>query len=75
MAWGLEARVPFLDKAFLEVSMNINPTEKMFSKGTDQEVDEDGLPKMEKVGNNQLQLALLVHLFASHYLVYLEKGL
>lgn len=48
MAWGLEARVPFLDKAFLEVSMNIDPTEKMFSKGASQEVDEDGLPKMEK---------------------------
>jgi len=76
MAWGLEARVPFLDKAFLEVSMNISATEKMFSKGAGQEVDEDGLPKMEKVGNSQLQLALLVHLFASHhFLVYLEKGL
>ncbi|MEI8348436.1 MAG: asparagine synthase B, partial [Pseudomonadota bacterium] len=24
-AWGLEARVPFLDKEFLEVAMNINP--------------------------------------------------
>jgi hypothetical protein len=49
MAWGLEARVPFLDKAFLEVSMNIDATEKMFSKGASQEVDEDGQPKMEKV--------------------------
>ncbi|KAJ7709965.1 glutamine-hydrolyzing asparagine synthase [Mycena rosella] len=48
MAWGLEARVPFLDKAFLEVSMNIDPREKMFSKGADQQVDEDGRPKMEK---------------------------
>ena len=48
MAWGLEARVPFLDKAFLEVSMNINPKEKTFSKGTAQETDEDGCPKMEK---------------------------
>jgi asparagine synthase (glutamine-hydrolysing) len=28
MAWGLEARVPFLDKEFLEVSMNIAPEEK-----------------------------------------------
>lgn len=49
MAWGLEARVPFLDKDFLEVAMNINPEEKMFSKGSSQEVDEDGCPKMEKV--------------------------
>jgi asparagine synthase (glutamine-hydrolysing) len=28
-AWGLEARVPFLDRAFLEVAMNIDPAEKM----------------------------------------------
>lgn len=49
MAWGLEARVPFLDKTFLEVAMNIDPKEKLFSKGTSQEVDQDGLPKMEKV--------------------------
>jgi hypothetical protein len=48
MAWGLEARVPFLDKAFLEVSMNIDPKEKTFSKGAAQEVDQDGCPKMEK---------------------------
>jgi len=48
MAWGLEARVPFLDKAFLEVAMNIDPEAKMFSKGKDQEVDADGDPKMEK---------------------------
>jgi asparagine synthase (glutamine-hydrolysing) len=29
MAWGLEARVPFLDKALLEVAMNIDPQEKV----------------------------------------------
>ncbi|KAI1005328.1 putative asparagine synthetase [Podosphaera aphanis] len=28
-AWGLEARVPFLDKEFLEISMNIDPEEKL----------------------------------------------
>lgn len=28
-AWGLEARVPFLDKEFLNVSMNIDPEWKM----------------------------------------------
>lgn len=49
MAWGLETRVPFLDKAFLEVAMNIDPKEKSFSKGSSQEFDEDGRPKMEKV--------------------------
>jgi len=48
MAWGLEARVPFLDRAFLEVAMNIDAKEKMFSKGKDQSVDEDGRPRMEK---------------------------
>jgi asparagine synthase (glutamine-hydrolysing) len=48
MAWGLEARVPFLDKEFLDVAMTINPEEKMFGKGDAQEVDEDGCPKMEK---------------------------
>jgi len=52
MAWGLEARVPFLDKAFLEVAMNVDPKEKMFSKGANQEVDGDGRPKMEKVFSN-----------------------
>ncbi|KAH9839646.1 Asparagine synthetase [glutamine-hydrolyzing] 2 [Teratosphaeria destructans] len=31
-AWGVEARVPFLDKDFLEVAMNIDPAEKMIDK-------------------------------------------
>ena len=48
MAWGLEARVPFLDKAFLDVAMNVRPEDKMFNKGASQEQDEDGRPKMEK---------------------------
>ncbi|KAI9466271.1 asparagine synthase [Lactarius psammicola] len=48
MAWGLEARVPFLDKAFLEVAMNVRPEDKMFTKGSSQELDEDGYAKMEK---------------------------
>lgn len=48
MAWGLEARVPFLDKAFLDVAMNVRPEDKMFNKGAAQEQDEDGRPKMEK---------------------------
>lgn len=50
MAWGLEARVPFLDKAFLEVSMNIDPKVKTFSKGGKRDVDEDGRERIEKVG-------------------------
>jgi asparagine synthase (glutamine-hydrolysing) len=31
-AWGLEARVPFLDEDFLNVAMNIAPAEKMIRK-------------------------------------------
>ncbi|CEQ43032.1 SPOSA6832_04926, partial [Sporobolomyces salmonicolor] len=48
MAWGLEARVPFLDKEFLEVSLGIKPEQKMFSKGTLEQKDQDGRPIMEK---------------------------
>ncbi len=32
-AWGLEARVPFLDKEFLDIAMTINPKDKMIQKG------------------------------------------
>lgn len=32
-AWGLEARVPFLDADFLDVAMNIDPNEKMIRPG------------------------------------------
>ena len=32
-AWGVEARVPFLDKQFLENTMNIDPKEKMIVPG------------------------------------------
>ncbi|CAN6624672.1 hypothetical protein TRVA0_010S00496 [Trichomonascus vanleenenianus] len=31
MAWGLEARVPFLDKEFLSVAMDIDPQDKMIT--------------------------------------------
>ncbi|KAF8474875.1 hypothetical protein BDZ91DRAFT_711929 [Kalaharituber pfeilii] len=31
-AWGVEARVPFLDKQFLEVAMGIDPQEKLITK-------------------------------------------
>lgn len=60
MAWGLEARVPFLDKAFLDVAMNIDPEKKMFNKGKDQSMDEDGQPKMEKVSGRYLHCCLLI---------------
>jgi asparagine synthetase B (glutamine-hydrolysing) len=32
MAWGVEARVPFLDRAFLDLAMAIDPREKMIDK-------------------------------------------
>lgn len=32
-AWGVEARVPFLDKAFLDVAMRLNPKDKMCGNG------------------------------------------
>lgn len=32
LAWGLEARVPFLDKEFLETAMGVDPQEKMITK-------------------------------------------
>lgn len=31
-AWGLEARVPFLDKEFIDVAMSIDPKEKMIQR-------------------------------------------
>lgn len=32
-AWGIEARVPFLDKGFMDVAMRINPEDKMCGNG------------------------------------------
>ena len=29
MAWGVEGRVPFLDKDFIDIAMSLNPTDKM----------------------------------------------
>jgi asparagine synthase (glutamine-hydrolysing) len=44
-AWGVETRVPFLDKAFLEVAMNMDPAEKQ----PDLSVKPDGVhAKLEK---------------------------
>jgi len=31
MAWGIEGRVPFLDKEFIDVAMRINPKDKMIN--------------------------------------------
>ncbi len=32
MAWGIEGRVPFLDKEFMDVAMTVNPKDKMINK-------------------------------------------
>ena len=32
-AWGIEGRVPFLDKKFIDVAMGINPEDKMIKNG------------------------------------------
>ena len=32
-AWGIEGRVPFLDKEFIDVAMNVNPEDKMIKNG------------------------------------------
>ncbi|PKV49837.1 asparagine synthase (glutamine-hydrolysing) [Aquimarina sp. MAR_2010_214] len=32
-AWGIEGRVPFLDKEFMDVAMRINPKDKMINGG------------------------------------------
>jgi asparagine synthase (glutamine-hydrolysing) len=31
-AWGIEGRVPFLDKEFLDVAMSVNPSDKIISE-------------------------------------------
>ena len=48
MAWGLEARVPFLDKEFLQEAMTTRAEDKQFSKGSLQQRDAERKPRMEK---------------------------
>ena len=33
MAWGIEGRVPFLDKEFIDIAMRLNPEDKMTQSG------------------------------------------
>ena len=49
-AWGIEARVPFLDKEFLDVAMRLNPEDKMIKNGKIEkwilrDIFQDYLPK------------------------------
>jgi asparagine synthase (glutamine-hydrolysing) len=41
-AWGVEGRVPFLDKEFMDVAMGLNPRDKMSGR------QKDGSVRMEK---------------------------
>ncbi|MDB2493718.1 asparagine synthase B [Flavobacteriaceae bacterium] len=50
MAWGIEGRVPFLDKEFIDVAMRLNPLDKMINgermeKWIIRKAFEDMLPK------------------------------
>ena len=50
MAWGIEGRVPFLDKEFIDVAMRLNPQDKMINgermeKWIIRKAFEDMLPK------------------------------
>ncbi len=40
MAWGVEARVPFLDRHFLDIAMDIDPAEKMIDKANGKSLSE-----------------------------------
>lgn len=42
MAWGVEGRVPFLDKEFIDIAMSLNPSDKMNIRLS------DGKQRMEK---------------------------
>lgn len=42
MAWGVEGRVPFLDKEFIDIAMRLNPKDKMCG------LESDGKYKIEK---------------------------
>ncbi|KAF8758528.1 Asparagine synthase [Rhizoctonia solani] len=48
MAWGLEARVPFLDKEFLEVAMNIDPKIKPLQRAQKQRSTKTGSQRWKR---------------------------
>ncbi len=47
-AWGVEGRVPFLDKEFLDVAMRINPADKMVGNSPAKENEPANKKNMEK---------------------------
>ena len=54
MAWGVEGRVPFLDKDFIDIAMNLNPSDKMNIKLSD---GKQRMPMSESSNVNNFQQA------------------
>ncbi|KAK9053608.1 hypothetical protein SSX86_024682 [Deinandra increscens subsp. villosa] len=63
-AWGLEARVPFLDKGFINVAMSINPEVKMVNMDKKRiekwilrrAFDDEEQPYLPKVTNTEIRI-------------------
>ena len=66
-AWGVEARVPFLDKDFIDVAMAINPKNKMVDSNNMEKLIlrkafEEYLPKeilYRQRNNSQMELDIV----------------
>src|SRR3546814_7033057 len=65
MAWGVEARVPFLDVEFLEVAMRMDAAAKMVGVGT------DGRLRIEK--RSEEHTSELQSLMSNSYAVFCLK--
>lgn len=44
-SWGIEGRVPFLDKEFMDVAMRLNPKDKMIIAGQKSPMDKQAMEK------------------------------
>lgn len=44
-SWGIEGRVPFLDKEFMDVAMRLNPQDKMIIAGQSSPTDKQAMEK------------------------------
>ena len=57
-AWGVEARVPFLDKDFLDIAMSINPELKECKDGKMETIKEmRGNPdsELKRIANSSIE--------------------
>ena len=54
MAWGVEGRVPFLDKDFIDIAMRLNPSDKMNIKLAD---GKQRMPMRDSANVNNFQQA------------------